>query len=195
MHSYYNDFRHLNPEESLTCVIGARGIDGCVIVSDTREVAGSEHRDVSKIRNIWNDKGAIACAGEAPLIGNIVETINGISKNADADKMVKDIIDENVRSVLKTNPPVTTQFPPVPMEKRFEAIFIGLQEFDKGESYIRMIHDEGFSTPIEKFEIIGARSSIYKNAIYTFLRSKVESKRISRSRIFLYCRPHFLTIR
>jgi 20S proteasome alpha/beta subunit len=88
---YYNDFRYLSPEESLTCVIGARGIDGCVIVSDTRETIGTEHRDVSKIRVLWNDKGAMAGAGDAPLIAKIVETINGISKDPDSDKMIKDI--------------------------------------------------------------------------------------------------------
>jgi 20S proteasome alpha/beta subunit len=107
---YYNDFRDLNPKRKLTCVIGARGADGCVIISDTRETIGSEHIDVSKIRVIWGNKGAIACAGEASLIDNVVETINGISKNRDSGKIVKDIVDECVRSVLNIMPPVTAAY-------------------------------------------------------------------------------------
>jgi 20S proteasome alpha/beta subunit len=143
---YYSDFRCLSPEESLTCVIGAKGSDGCVIVSDTREVIGSEHRDVSKIRVLWDDKGAFAGAGDAPLIAKVVETINRISTKSDSDK-IKDI-DNNLRTVLDECQPAT-------MGSQFEAILMGLQELDKGDPYIRLIDRRGFSTPIEKFEIIG----------------------------------------
>ncbi|MDQ6866075.1 MAG: hypothetical protein M3044_19890 [Thermoproteota archaeon] len=90
---YYNDLRYLKPNRKLTCVIGAQCADGCVIISDTRETIGSESRDVSKIRILWNNKGAIAGAGDAPLIDKIVETIDRISKDPDSDKMVKDIVD------------------------------------------------------------------------------------------------------
>jgi 20S proteasome alpha/beta subunit len=151
---YYNDLEDPNLIRKLTCVIGARGADGCVIISDTRETTGSEYKDVEKIRILWNNKGAIACAGDGPLIANMVETINGISK-LNSGKLVKDIVDENVRSVLRINPPVTTQYPPVPKDNPFKAIFMGLKEIDNGESYIRLIDPRGFSTSIDDFEIIG----------------------------------------
>jgi 20S proteasome alpha/beta subunit len=144
---YYNDLRYLKPDRILTCVIGARCADGCVIISDTRETIGSEGRDVSKIRSLWNNKGAMACAGDAPLIDKIVETICRIPKNADYPKMVAEI-KTNVRTVLNENQSTT-------IGNSFKAIFIGLEEFDKGDPYIRLIDPRGFSTPIEKFEIIG----------------------------------------
>jgi 20S proteasome alpha/beta subunit len=141
---YYNDFRDLNPKRKLTCVIGAHCADGCTIISDTRETIGTEHRDVSKIRVLWNGKGAMAGAGDAPVIAKIVETINRIRSDSDQIKE----IDNNLRTVLEECQPAT-------MGSQFEAIFMGLHEFDKGDPYIRLIDRRGFSTPIEKFEVIG----------------------------------------
>lgn len=143
---YYNDIIDLNPRRKLTCVIGAHCADGCAIISDTRETIGTEHRDVSKIRVLWNNKGAMAGAGDAPLISKIVETINTLSKNSYSDK-IKDI-DNNLRTVLE-------QYQPATMSSPFEAILMGLRDFDNGDPYIRLIDRRGFSTSIDKFEIIG----------------------------------------
>ncbi|MFY9870033.1 MAG: hypothetical protein WAK17_09975 [Candidatus Nitrosopolaris sp.] len=74
---YYSDFRCLNPNGSLTCIIGAVGEDGCVIVSDRRETIGSEIRDVSKIHPIWNNTAVIAGAGDARLLYKLTQSISG----------------------------------------------------------------------------------------------------------------------
>jgi 20S proteasome alpha/beta subunit len=70
---YYSDFRYLSPEESLTCVIGAKCKDGCAIISDARETTGTQNRDVNKIRVLWNDKGAMAGAGDVPVISKVAK--------------------------------------------------------------------------------------------------------------------------
>jgi 20S proteasome alpha/beta subunit len=154
---YYNDFTHLNPNRKLTCVIGAQGADGCTIISDTRETIGSEYRDLSKVRILWNNKAAMACAGDAPLIDNIAEGLSRMSKNVDYHKMIEDI-KMNVQTALNDYQSTTIGNP-------FKAIFMGLKEFDKGDPYIRLIDPRGFSTPIEYFEIIG-RGNPYVIALF-----------------------------
>jgi hypothetical protein len=71
-------------------------------------------------------------------------------------------------SVLAKNPPITTQYPSVPMNNPFKAIFIRFQEFDNGDPYIRLIDPRGFSTPIENFEIIG-RGAPYVIPLFKFM--------------------------
>jgi 20S proteasome alpha/beta subunit len=101
---YYNDCK--NPDKNLTCVIGVQGADGCVIISDTREIIGTENRDVNKIRILWNNKGAMAGAGDGPVISKVAETINRM-KNSNSDKIKN--IDNNVRTVIEECHPMTLE--------------------------------------------------------------------------------------
>jgi 3-mercaptopyruvate sulfurtransferase SseA len=45
----------------LTCIIGARGADGCVIISDTRQMEDDEAMKVSKIYPVWGNMSRQAC--------------------------------------------------------------------------------------------------------------------------------------
>ena len=60
----------------MTCVIGARGEGGCVIISDTRETIGSEIIDVKKIYPLWENKAVMARAGDARLLDKLRESVS-----------------------------------------------------------------------------------------------------------------------
>ncbi|HET7147385.1 MAG TPA: hypothetical protein VFI73_02695 [Candidatus Nitrosopolaris sp.] len=59
----------ISSQKSLTCIIAANGIDGCVIISDTRVMRDFEASKESKIYNMWENLSlVIPDSGTAALL-------------------------------------------------------------------------------------------------------------------------------
>jgi 20S proteasome alpha/beta subunit len=58
----------------LTCVIGAKCAEGCVIVADRRVLRSYEATEESKVRIIW-DRSVIAGAGTATLLDKLANSL------------------------------------------------------------------------------------------------------------------------
>lgn len=135
--------------EPLTCVIGAWCADGCAIVSDTRISRAYEATNESKIHLPW-DRAVLAGAGTTSLMDKLARAItkSKIPTTPDFDKVVATI--ENVVAALKTR-----------YESRLgrlyslQALMMGLEGFDKGDPYLRLIYQDGFSEDVKSFSIIG----------------------------------------
>jgi 20S proteasome alpha/beta subunit len=117
-------------------------MDGCVIVSDTRETRGYEIIDESKIR-VPRNKTVIAGAGVASVLDRLTESI----PISDFRSVVKHI-EDNICALRFRYESRLDKF-------EFAAIFMGLHEFDKGDPYICLINDRGASIDINNFEVIG----------------------------------------
>lgn len=126
----------------MTCIIGAKCTDGCIIVSDTREMREYEARDESKIR-VPRNKSVIAGAGVASILDRLTESI----PISDFRSVVK-TIEDNICALRFRYESRFDKF-------EFAAIFMGLQEFDRGDPYICVINDRGASIDINNFEVIG----------------------------------------
>jgi 20S proteasome alpha/beta subunit len=145
----YIKLRYLNRRPILTCVIGATCADGCIIVSDTRVMREFEATNESKIHLIGK-RAVLAGAGTAALLDKLAGYISksGVSTATDFHKVVEDIEDITFEMRQRYHPMLDNQY-------NFQALIMGLQEFDKGDPFIRLIHAAGISEVVKNFAIIG----------------------------------------
>jgi 20S proteasome alpha/beta subunit len=137
----------------LTCIIGARGADGCVIISDTREISDYEVKDVSKIRLLWDGKAALVGAGDARLLDKLTESLPTLPIFP-----LHETIEDTVNVVRKR---YAERIESATGQYRLAVIFMGPQGLN-GDPYIHMIYGDGVSNNIRDFEIIGHGSKYIK---------------------------------
>jgi 20S proteasome alpha/beta subunit len=137
----------------LTCIIGARGADGCIIISDTREISEYEVKDVSKIRLLWDGKAAMACAGDARLSDKLIESLSTPIPVFPLHEAIED-------SVLRKR--YTERLESATGKYGLGIIFMGPQGLNNDDPYIHLIYGDGISKNIKDFEIIGHGSKFIK---------------------------------
>lgn len=133
----------------MTCVIGAKCAEGCVIVSDTRILREFEAFNESKIHILW-DKVVTAGAGNTAILDNFAAELSEskVPDTPDFGKVVKVI--EDIAHGLQAR-----YRPRLGSDYDFQAMVMGLQKFDSGDPYLRLVHGEGVSEDVENYAIIG----------------------------------------
>jgi 20S proteasome alpha/beta subunit len=146
---YKKPNRQLKRRTSLTCVIGAKCAEGCVIVSDTRVLREFEANNESKINKLW-DKVVSAGEGNTAILDNFSAELakSKLPSTPDFGKVVKTI--EDIAHVLQAR-----YRPRIGMDYEFQALVMGLKNFDKGDPYLRRVYGEGISEEVKDFAIIG----------------------------------------
>jgi len=158
----YESWRGHKQRKPLTCVIGARGADGCAIVADTRAMREYEASNISKFHILW-DRVAIAGAGTSVLLDKFAEGIqkSEIPSAPDFGKVVETI--EDIVGEVSTR--YQTRLGP---DSGLEALIMGLENFDKGEPYLRIVYQQGITEDIGQFAIIG-HGAPYAHPLYRLL--------------------------
>jgi len=133
----------------LTCVIGAKGADGCAIIADTRVMWEAEAYDQSKLNILW-DRIVLAGSGSAPMLemfadGLAESKIPEAPNLSAASKQIEDVI-YAIRERYE---------PRIGEDCELEALIMGLDGFSEGEPYLRHVYSRGFSERIDNFAIIG----------------------------------------
>lgn len=146
---YYNPSPQSKKRNPLTCVIGAVCADGCAIISDTRVMREYEATNESKI-HLLGKKTVLVGAGTGTLIDKLADHISESTIPAQPNfNKVIDAIENIVFSMRQRYEPMLGN------DYNFQALVMGLQEFDTGDPYIRMIHGAGISERVRDFTIIG----------------------------------------
>jgi len=142
-------YRYLKRKKLLTCVIGAKCADGTVIVSDTRIMREFEATNESKIHLI-RDRAVLAGAGTTTLLDKFAEALakSKIPSALDFQKVVE--IVEDIMYNLKERYEHR-----IPEDYGIQTLIMGLQDFDKGDPYLRLVHGEGISEEVKEYAIIG----------------------------------------
>lgn len=146
----------------MTCVIGAKGADGSTIVADTRVMREFEATNESKFHILWN-RAAIAGAGTTAILDKFAERLSRstIPKGPVFQQVVETVEDIAFELRERYEPRITSDY-------NFEAIVMGLEGFDKGDPYLRLVHDTGLSEDIKDFALIG-HGAAYVATIFKLL--------------------------
>lgn len=136
-------------QKRLTCVIAARGADGCVIVTDTRVMRDYEASNQSKFKILW-DRVAIAGAGTGLLLDELQEGLSDLKLPSDANfrtirKRVEDVL-KRIRGRCSSR---------LKDDFNLQAMVMGLRDFDKGEPELYIIHSKGVSEKVETGVVFG----------------------------------------
>jgi 20S proteasome alpha/beta subunit len=133
----------------LTCVIAAKGADGCTIIADTRVTRDYEASTHSKFKILW-DRVAIAGAGTGLLLDELEEDLSELKVPPNANfKVIRKEIEDALKKIVGR------------YEKRLkedyslEAAVTGLDDFDKGEPEIRVAFPQGVSERVETGVVFG----------------------------------------
>lgn len=133
----------------MTCIIGAKGAEGCAIISDTRVLREFEANNESKINKLW-DKVVSVGAGNTAILDNFSAELvkSELPSTPDFGKAVKTI--EDIAHELQAR-----YRPRIGEDYDFQALVMGLKNFDKGDPYLRRVYGQGVSEEIKDFAIIG----------------------------------------
>lgn len=133
----------------MTCVIGAKCAEGCVIVSDTRVLREFEASNESKINLLW-DKVVTVGEGNTAVLDNLAAELSKseLPSTPDFGKVVKII--EDIANNLQAR-----YRPRIESDYEFQALVMGLQNFNNGDPYLRRVHGEGISEEVKNLAIIG----------------------------------------
>jgi 20S proteasome alpha/beta subunit len=150
--SLYNkrQIRHLKRNKLLTCAIGGICATGAVIISDKRILRNDyEAANESKIQPIGENMILVG-SGTTALLDKLAELIKH-SKIADATdfQTAVNMVEDLVFDLRKRYEPR------IGKEYDFEALVMGLKDFNKGEPYLRWISKDGISEEVKTFSIIG----------------------------------------
>lgn len=133
----------------MTCVIGARGADGCAIVADTRITREFEATNESKFHILW-DRVTLAGAGTTALLDKFAE---GLGKSAIPSSPDLDDITVQVEDIVHG---IWQRYVPrLGRDCGLEALIMGLEKFSKGDPFIRRVLGEGVTEHVNEFAIIG----------------------------------------
>lgn len=148
--------------EILTCVIGAKCAEGCVIISDTRVMREFEATNESKIHVLW-DRVVTSGAGNAAILDNFAADLeeSKVPETPNFAEVVKTIEDIAFALHGRYRPRLGSDYD-------FQALVMGLEKFDSGDPFIRLVHGEGISEAIENYAIIG-HGSPYVNPLFKLL--------------------------
>lgn len=146
----------------LTCVIGAKGADGSVVISDMRVTREDEVTHESKVHVLW-DRAILVGAGSTPLLDKLADTLRASEVPATRDvtaigKFAEDIADQMRRTYEAR----------MGMAYDFEAILMGLEKFDKGDPYLKRILSSGLSEHINEYAVIG-QGAPYAKTLFKLL--------------------------
>jgi 20S proteasome alpha/beta subunit len=136
-------------QKRLTCVIAARGADGCVIVADTRVMRDYEASNQSKFKILWG-RIAIAGAGTGLLLDELQEGLDELQVPPNTNfrvirKRVEDVM-KNIRDRYRSR--LNEDF-------NLQAVLMGLEGFDKGDPELFVIHSQGVSERVETGVVFG----------------------------------------
>jgi 20S proteasome alpha/beta subunit len=147
----YYPIRHLRKREILTCIIGAQGADGATIIADTRVMREYEAVNESKFHVLW-DKVAIAGAGITAMMDNFAEELggSGLPSPPTSRAVVKKVEDIAKDLYDRYSPRLDLNGGPL-----FDALVMGLHDFDRGDPYLRLVHSQGVGEDVKRFAIIG----------------------------------------
>lgn len=146
-------FRYLkNRRRILTCVIGAKCADGCAIVADTRMMREFESVNESKFHILW-DKVAIAGAGTTTMIDNFADEMKE-SEIPTSSQSARNIVKKIEDIVYGLHQRYAERFGSED-SRLFDALVMGLENFNSGDPYLKLIHSEGVAEDVPKFAIIG----------------------------------------
>ena len=127
----------------MTCIIGAKCAEGCVIVSDTKILREFEANNESKIAKLW-DKVVTAGAGNTAIIDSFVSEISR-SEIPNTPNFITAI-----RTIEDIAHSLQGRYRPRIEDYQFDALVMGLQEFNTGEPYLRRIYCEGISEEVKE---------------------------------------------
>jgi 20S proteasome alpha/beta subunit len=146
----------------MTCVIGAKGADGSTIVADTRVMREFEATNESKFHILWN-RAAIAGAGTTAILDKFAERLSksAIPTVPDFQKVVDAV--EDIAFDLRER-----YEPRIDKDYAFQALVMGLEGFDKGDPYVRLVHSQGMSEDVKDFAIIG-HGAAYASSFFKLL--------------------------
>jgi 20S proteasome alpha/beta subunit len=134
----------------MTCIICAKGADGHALIADklvTTEDAVAILQ--SKIHIVW-DKVVVAGAGTSLLQEKLTEGLQDskIPDTKDPRKAVH-LIEDTMRGIYdRYSPRLGTNYD-------LQVVAMGLEGFDKGDPYARLVHADGVAEWIESYKIIG----------------------------------------
>ncbi len=133
----------------MTCIIGAKCADGCVIIADTRVLREFRSSNESKISLLW-DKVIVAGEGNTAVLDNFTEELSRVAlpETPNFGKVAKTIEDVAQGLQARYRPRIAEEF-------EFRALVMGLQSFNVGDPYVRLVYSEGISEEVKDFAIIG----------------------------------------
>jgi hypothetical protein len=133
-----------------------------VIVSDTRILREFEALNESKIHILWG-KVVTAGAGNIAILDNFAAELSEskMPDTPDFGKVVKIIEDMAHGLQARYRPRLGSDYD-------FQAMVMGLQKFDSGDPYLRLVHGEGVSEDVENYAIIG-HGAPYVAALFRLL--------------------------
>jgi 20S proteasome alpha/beta subunit len=149
----------------LTCVIGAKGSDGSVIIADTRVLRNEyEANNESKISLLWQNpphRAALAGAGPTALLDKLAERVGEMTPSANPTfRQIEETVEDTVRDLrLRYLPRLGEE------DAQFEVVFMGLKGFDKGDPELRLVETNACAEEIKNFAIIG-HASQYASSIF-----------------------------
>jgi 20S proteasome alpha/beta subunit len=138
--------------QPLTCIIGAKCAEGFAIAADTRVLTEYEATNENKIEKLWEDRIAVAGSGTTLLFHNLVDELSvknnlpSAKSSLEAVKIVEDVmayLQTRYRSRLDSK------------DFKLDALMLGLEGFDAGEPYLKVMDERGVSQSIQKYVIIG----------------------------------------
>lgn len=133
----------------MTCIIGAKCADGCVIIADTRVLREFRSSNESKISLLW-DKVIVAGEGNTAVLDNFTEELSRVAlpETPNFGKVAKTVEDVVQGLQARYRPRIAEEF-------EFRALVMGLQSFDAGDPNVRLVYSEGISEEVKDFVIIG----------------------------------------
>ena len=133
----------------MTVVIGAKCAEGCAIISDLRVLREFEADNESKINKLWEKVVSVGAGNTAVLDSFSAELAESELPSApDFTTAIKTIEDIAHRLQERYRPRIAECY-------EFEALVMGLKNFDKGDPYLRRVYSQGISEEIKDFAIIG----------------------------------------
>lgn len=152
----------------LTCVIGAKGADGSVIIADTRVLRNEyEANNESKINLLW-DRAVLAGAGATAILDKLAEKVNTLPAPSNPTfAQIEETIEDIAAKLRERYTPRLGTW-----DSRFDVIFMGLRDFDKGDPNLRLVTHLGVSEEVKDFAIIG-HGSQYAMSIFKLLYSNM----------------------
>ncbi|MBS3923310.1 MAG: hypothetical protein KGZ37_09225 [Nitrosarchaeum sp.] len=134
----------------MTCIIGATCIEGAVIISDTRILRGYQSSNESKFHFVFDKKVVVAGAGATATVDYLEDDLKQYEQSTvgESNEVIKKIEDSltNVK---------TRYFARMGTDFEIDAIVGGIDCFETGNPYLRVVYANAVSEKIRNFHIIG----------------------------------------
>lgn len=137
-----------------TCIIGARGKDGVVIVSDRRIARGNEIYDEDKIHLFWEENPivAIGFSGYTGIRDKFCPTVSAGMAQSGVSSLA-----EVINGVENTIATLNERYSPrIGRGGLMSAFVAGLTGLKSGKAEIHHLHEEGYAEQVHGFDCIGS---------------------------------------